>query len=95
MEVRVCEGFCDEGTPCLRKCTCCLKIPGRAMAVEVSHDDVVITEIKKKVKVWCEIGGTAGDRGNVNVIHFNRDIVDDSFDGDALSDGVIGEEGIG
>ena len=36
-------------------------VPGRAMGVEVSHDDV-ITEVKKKVKVWCEIGGTAGER---------------------------------
>ena len=32
------------------------------MGVEVSHD-VFITEVKKKVKVWCEIEGTAVDRG--------------------------------
>ena len=30
------------------------------MGVEVSHDDAVITEVEKKVKVWCEIGETAG-----------------------------------
>ena len=57
-EVEVCEGFCDLGTSCLRKCTCCLRVLGRAMGVEISHDDVVITEVKKKGKVWCEIGGT-------------------------------------
>ena len=39
------------------------------MDVEVSHDDVVMTEVKKKVKVSCEIRGTAGDRGNVNVMN--------------------------
>ena len=32
------------------------------MGVEVSHDDVDITEVRKKVKVWCEIGRTAGYR---------------------------------
>ena len=29
-----------------------------AMGVEVSHEDVVIMEVKKTVKVRCEIGGT-------------------------------------
>ena len=29
-----------------------------AMGVEVSHDDV-ITEVKKKVKIWYDIRGTA------------------------------------
>ena len=32
------------------------------MGVEVSRDVVVITKVKKMVKVWCEIGGTEGDR---------------------------------
>ena len=30
---------------CLRKFSCCLRVPGRAVGVEVSYDDVVITEI--------------------------------------------------
>ena len=33
-----------------------------AMGVEVSHDDVVITE---EAKVWCEIGGAAEERWDV------------------------------
>ena len=28
--------------------TCCLRVPGRAMSVEVSHDDDVITEVKRR-----------------------------------------------
>ena len=36
----------------------CLRVPDRAIGVQVSHDNVVITKVKKKVKVWCEIGGT-------------------------------------
>ena len=35
-------------------CTCCLRVSGRAIGVEVSHDNV-ITEVKKKVKVMCKI----------------------------------------
>ena len=37
------------------------------MGVEVFLDDVVITEVKSNVKVWCEIEGTARDR-DVNVM---------------------------
>ena len=33
------------------------------MGVELCHDDAVIIEVKKKVKVKCEIGSTAGVRG--------------------------------
>ena len=62
------EGLCDQGTLCLRKYTCCLTVISRAMGVEVSNHDVVITEVKKKVKVWCEIGGTSGYCGDVNVM---------------------------
>ena len=65
------------------------------MGVEVSHGDVVIMELRKKVKVWCEIGETAGYRGDVNVMNVDRDIVDDGCNGEVLSDGVIGEEGVG
>ena len=39
-------------------CTYCVRVPGKATGVEVSHDDIVITEAKKKVKVRCDIGGT-------------------------------------
>ena len=34
-------------------------LPGRAMGIEVSHDEV-ITEVKKKVKLRCVIGGNVG-----------------------------------
>ena len=39
------------------------------MGVEVSHDDVVIMEVKKMVKVSCEIMGTTGYRGYVNIVN--------------------------
>ena len=62
------------------------------MSVEVSHDDVVITEVKKRVEVrWCEIGGTTAYKGNANIINIDGDIVDDSCNREGLSDGV-GEE---
>ena len=61
-EVGVCEEFDDEATDCFRTYTCCLIVLGMAMGVDVSHHDVVIPEVKNKVKVWCEIRGTAGDR---------------------------------
>ena len=57
------------------------------MGVEVSHDDVVITEVKKKVKVRCEIGGT-GYRENVNIMNVDGDIVDSGCNGEVLSDRV-------
>ena len=46
------------------------------MGVEISHDDVIIREVKKKVKVWCEIVGTTGYMGDVNIVNFYGDIVD-------------------
>ena len=46
------------------------------MGVEVSHDDDVITEVKKKVKVWCEFRVTAGDKRDVNAMNVDGDIVD-------------------
>ena len=62
------------------------------MGIEVSHDDVVvITEIEKKGKVWCEIGGTAGYRGDVNVMNVDGDIVDSGCNVEEFTDGVIGE----
>ena len=65
------------------------------MGVEVSHDYVVIMEVKMKVKVWCEIEGLAGDRGDANVMNVDRDIVNGGCNGEVLSDGVIEEEGVG
>ena len=62
-------------TPCPRKCTCGLRVPSTNMCVEVSHEDVVIMEVKNKVKAWCEIGGTAGYRRDVNVINVDGDII--------------------
>ena len=47
----------------------------------VSHDDV-ITEVRKEVKVWCEIGETAGNREDVNVMHVDGDIVDGGCNGE-------------
>ena len=72
------------GTSCFHKRTCCLTVRDRAMDVEVSHDDVVITEVKKKVKVWCEIVGTAGYSGDVNVMNEDGDIVAGGCDGEVL-----------
>ena len=46
------------------------------MGVEVSHDDVIIMEVEKRVKVWCEIRGTAGYGGDVNIMNVDGDIVD-------------------
>ena len=66
----------DYGTPCFRKRTSYLRLAGSATGVEVSHDDVIILEVEKKVKVWCEIGGTVGYRGNVNIMNVYGDIVD-------------------
>ena len=70
------------------------RVPGRitrAMGVEVSHDDVVIRKVINKMKVWYEIGGTAGYRGDVDVVHFKGDIVDGGCNGEVLSDGIIWE----
>ena len=39
--------------------------------------------------------GIAGDMGDVNVMNIDRDIVDGGCDKEVLSDGVIGEEGVG
>jgi len=37
------------------------------MGVEDSHDDVVIMEVEKRVKVWCEIRGTTGYGGGCRI----------------------------
>ena len=47
-----------------------------------------------KVKVQCETGETTGDRGGVNVMNVDEDIVDGGYNGEVLSDGVIVEEGV-
>ena len=51
------------------------------MGVEISQEDVVITtEVKKKMKVWYEIRGTAEDREMyLNVMNVDGDIVDDGL----------------
>ena len=54
------------------------------MGVEVSHD--VNTEVKKIVKIWCEIGGTAEDRRFVNVVKVDGDIVDNGCNAEVLSE---------
>ena len=56
--------------------TCCLRVPGRAIGVEVYHDDVVITEVKKWVKVRREIEGTSGYKRDVNNINIDGDIIE-------------------
>ena len=50
------------------------------MGVQVSHDNVIM-EVKKKLKVRCEIGGTIGYRRGVNIMNFDRDIVDGGWNG--------------
>ena len=65
------------------------------MGVEVSHGDGAITEIEKNVENWGEIGRTEGDRGDVNVMNVDGNIVDGGCYGEVLSGGVTGEEGVG
>ena len=54
------EGFDDEGSPSLHPFTCCSRVPCGVMVVEVSHDDVDITEVEKRMKIGCEIGRKFG-----------------------------------
>ena len=63
----------------------CVGVPVGAMGAEVSHDDV-IKEVKKKVKLWCEIGETTGNIGDVNVMNIDGDIVDDGCNGEMFGD---------
>ena len=56
------------------------------MGIEISHDEVVITDVKKKVKVRCEIGGQLDTGGGVNIMNFDRDIVDGGCNGEVFSD---------
>ena len=78
--------------PCLRKCTMCLRVPGRAMDVEVFCDHVVIPEVKKKMKIRCEIGETTRYRGDVNITNVNGDIFYSGCNGEVFSDRVGGEK---
>ena len=57
IKVEVYEQFSEDGNSCLQPFTCCLRVPGGAMGIEISHDDV-IKKVIKKVKVWNEIGRT-------------------------------------
>ena len=63
IEVGVCEGVDDVGTPSLRPVMCSLRVAGRTMGVEVSHEDVVTTGVGDKVTRGREIGWTGGVRG--------------------------------
>ena len=58
------------------------------MNEKFSRDDVVITKVENKVKVWREIGGTAGDGGVVDVMNNDGDIVGGDCSEEALSEGV-------
>ena len=69
-----------------------MRVPGRSIGVEVSHDHVVITERIKKVKVRCGIGRTTGYKGDVNIMNVDGDIVDGGCNGEVLSDEVGGEK---
>ena len=43
------------------------------------------------MKVWCEIGGTAGYGGNVNVMNVDENFVDGGCNVEVLSYGIIGK----
>ena len=47
--------------------------------IEVSHDDVITKGVEKMVKISRETGRTAGDRGYVNVMKVDGDIIDDGI----------------
>ena len=50
------------------------------------------------MKVWCEIGGTTGCRGDVNIMNVNEDIVDGGSNGSAQSwsrRGIVSRKGCG
>ena len=69
-----------------------MRVPGRALDVEASYSDVVITEIRKKVKARREIVGTTGYRGDENILNVYGDIADGGCNGEVLSSGVGGEK---
>ena len=64
------------------------------MGVEVYHDDVIIMEVEKRVKVRCEIRWTTGYRGDVNIVNVDGDIVDSGCNEEVFSDVVGGENGV-
>ena len=66
-----------------------IKHARQGYGVEVSHDDVVIMEVKNKVKVRCEIRGTTGYRGDLNFMNVDEDIVDSGCNGEVISDGEV------
>ena len=70
------------------------RYPSQIIIVQIedsNQDYVAITEVKKKVKVRCEIRGTTGYRGDVNIVNVDGDIVDGGCNGEVLSDVVGGE----
>ena len=78
----------------LRPVTCFPRVPVAAMGVEVSHDDVVTTEVGKSVTIWSEIGRTGGHGGDVDVMTVDGDIVDDVCNGKVLGGRVTEKEGV-
>ena len=54
-------------------------------------NDVFITEVKKKVKVRCEIRDTTGYRGDVTIINVDGGIVDGGCYDEFISYGVGGK----
>ena len=52
------------------------------MGVEVSHDDVVIMEVEKMVKVRWEIKGTTGYREDLIIVIVDGDFVDGGYYGE-------------
>ena len=70
----------DVGTLSLCMVMCSLRVTGRAMGVEVSHEDVVTTGIEVMVKSGREIWWAGEVRGDVDVNHVmdvDEDLVDD------------------
>ena len=41
------------------------------------HDDVLPWKLKKRVKIWLEIDRTGGDKGDVDVMNVDGDVVDE------------------
>ena len=65
------------------------------MGAEVSHDNVIITEVKNMVEVRWEIGGTTKYRADVNIMNVDGSIVDGGCNGEMLTDVVGGEKWVG
>ena len=56
--------------------TCC------SYGVEVSHDNVVTTGVQERLKCEHRNGNTGEDRGDVDDVHVDEDMVDDGCYGE-------------